>query len=113
MKTAASASAPDSGDAVSAPLDLLLTAAASGPVSWIRPGAGAGRLMAALATHPRLAAGQGRQLLGEIGRITVGTSTLQPSRRDRRFTDSAWTGNPCCAVASRRTSPLAGPRRAD
>jgi len=52
------------------------------------------RLTAAMATHPRLVAGRGWQLLSELSRVTLGTSTLQPSRRDRRFADPGWTGNP-------------------
>ena len=39
-------------------------------------------------------AGRGRQLLGELTRIAVGTSQVQPSRRDRRFADPGWAGNP-------------------
>jgi polyhydroxyalkanoate synthase subunit PhaC len=94
MNADTSSGAAAAADAVSAPLDLLLTAAAFGPVRWIRPRAGAIRLTAALASHPRVVAGRGRHLLGELGRITLGTSTLQPSRRDRRFGDPGWTGNP-------------------
>ncbi|HLX47019.1 MAG TPA: alpha/beta fold hydrolase, partial [Streptosporangiaceae bacterium] len=30
----------------------------------------------------------------ELGRIAVGTSQVQPSRRDRRFADPGWAGNP-------------------
>ena len=30
----------------------------------------------------------------EAGRIAIGTSTLAPSRRDRRFVDEAWAENP-------------------
>ena len=81
-------------DAVSAPLDMLLTSAALGPLSLVNPGRSAVRLTVALATRPAAVAGRGRQLLAELGRVAAGTSTLQPSRRDRRFTDPAWTGNP-------------------
>jgi len=93
MNADSSASAA-AADAVSAPLDMLLTAAAFGPAHWITPRAGAMRLTAAMATHPRLVAGRGWQLLSELSRVTLGTSTLQPSRRDRRFADPGWTGNP-------------------
>src|ERR1700758_2648061 len=44
--------------------------------------------------RPRLVAGRGRQLAGELARIVVGTSQVQPSRRDRRFADPGWAGNP-------------------
>jgi polyhydroxyalkanoate synthase subunit PhaC len=93
MNADSSASAA-AADAVSAPLDMLLTAAAFGPARWITPRAGAVRLTAAIATHPRLVAGRGWQLLSELSRVTLGTSTLRPSRRDRRFADPGWTGNP-------------------
>jgi polyhydroxyalkanoate synthase len=81
-------------DAVAAPLDLLLTDAVFGPLRRLNPGSSGLRLAAALATRPRLMAGRGRELLGELSRIAVGTSTVQPSRRDRRFTDPGWMGNP-------------------
>ena len=60
----------------------------------LNPGGSGLRLAAALAGRPRLVAGRGRQLPGELGRITVGTSQVQPSRRDRRFADPGWAGNP-------------------
>jgi polyhydroxyalkanoate synthase subunit PhaC len=81
-------------DASVAPLDLLMTDAATGMLRRLNPGGSGLRLAAALAGRPRLVAGRGRQLLGELGRITVGTSHVQPSRRDRRFTDPGWAGNP-------------------
>jgi polyhydroxyalkanoate synthase len=93
MNADSSASAA-AADAFSAPLDMLLTAAAFGPARWITPRADALRLTAAMATHPRLIAGRGWQLLSELSRVTLGTSTLRPSRRDRRFADPGWTGNP-------------------
>jgi polyhydroxyalkanoate synthase len=81
-------------DAVAAPLDLLLTDAVFGPLRRVNPGSSGLRLAAALARRPRLVAGRGRGLLGELGRIALGTSAVQPSRRDRRFTDPGWMGNP-------------------
>src|SRR5580658_5458675 len=81
-------------DAASAPLDLLLTDAATGMLRRLNPGGSGLRLAAALAGRPRLVAGRGRQLLGELARIAVGTSQVQPSRRDRRFADPGWAGNP-------------------
>src|ERR1700683_270596 len=86
---------PSAEDAVAgAPLDLLLTDAATGMLRRVNPGGAGLRLAAALAARPRLVAGRGRQLLGELGRIAVGTSQVQPSRRDRRFADPGWAGNP-------------------
>src|SRR5690242_19169376 len=81
-------------DAAAAPLDLLLADAATGMMRRINPGGSGLRLAAALTTRPRLVAGRGRQLAGELARITVGRSQVQPSRRDRRFADPGWAGNP-------------------
>src|SRR3984885_10980633 len=81
-------------EAAAAPLDLLLTDAAMGMLRRLNPGGSGLRLAAALAIRPRLVAGRGGQLLGELGRIAVGRSQVEPSRRDRRFSDPGWTGNP-------------------
>ncbi len=93
-ETNSSAAAEAAAEAVAAPLDLLLTDAAIGSLRRLNPGGSGLRLAAALAGRPRLVAGRGRQLLGELGRIAVGTSQVQPSRRDRRFADPGWAGNP-------------------
>jgi polyhydroxyalkanoate synthase subunit PhaC len=81
-------------DAVTAPLDLLLTDAALGALRRMNPGGSGMRLAAALAARPWLVARQGRQLIGEMARIAVGTSAVRPSQRDRRFTDPGWESNP-------------------
>jgi polyhydroxyalkanoate synthase subunit PhaC len=81
-------------DAAAAPLDLLLADAATGMLRRVNPGGSGLRLAAALAVRPRLVAGRGRRLAGELARIAVGRSQVQPSRRDRRFADPAWAGNP-------------------
>src|SRR5213080_856228 len=81
-------------DAAAAPLDLLLADAATGMLRRVNPGGAGLRLAAALASRPRLVAGRGRRLAGELARIAVGRSQVQPSRRDRRFADPAWAGNP-------------------
>jgi polyhydroxyalkanoate synthase len=81
-------------DAAAAPLDLLLTDAATGILRRVNPGGSGLRLAAALAGRPRLVAGRGRQLFGELTRIAVGSSQVQPARRDRRFADPGWAGNP-------------------
>jgi len=86
--------APTTVDAATAPLDLLLTDAAIGRLRRLHPGGSGLRLAAALAVRPRLVAGRGRRLLGELARVAAGTSQVQPSRRDRRFADAGWTGNP-------------------
>ncbi len=81
-------------DAVSTPLDLLLTDAALGALRKMNPGSSGLRLAAHLATRPQLVARQGRHLLGEMARIAAGSSAVQPSQRDRRFTDPGWKTNP-------------------
>src|SRR5271165_4340684 len=53
-------------EAAAAPLDLLLTDAVFGALRRVNPGGSGVRLAAALATRPRLVAGRGRQLLGEM-----------------------------------------------
>src|ERR1700734_417726 len=93
-ETIRSAAAEAAAEAVAAPLDLLLTDAATGALRRVNPGGSGLRLAAALAGRPRLVAGRGRHLLGELARIAVGSSQVQPSRRDRRFADPGWTGNP-------------------
>jgi polyhydroxyalkanoate synthase subunit PhaC len=81
-------------DATVAPLDLLLTDAAVGILRRANPGGSGLRLAAALASRPRLVAGRGAGFLGELARIAVGSSEVQPARRDRRFADPGWAGNP-------------------
>jgi hypothetical protein len=85
---------PAAADAVAAPLDLLLTDAALGALRRVNPGGSGLRLAAALAARPRLVAGRTRNLLRELARIAAGSSQVQPSRRDRRFADPGWAGNP-------------------
>jgi polyhydroxyalkanoate synthase len=86
--------ADDPTEAATVPLDLLLTDAATGMLRRLNPGGAGLRLAAALAARPQLVAGRGRQLAGELARVAVGRSQVQPTRRDRRFADPAWTGNP-------------------
>src|SRR5580692_5727205 len=81
-------------DAAAAPLDLLLGDAATGMLRRMNPGSSGLRLAASLAAKPRLLAGRGSALAGELARIAVGRSQVEPSRRDRRFADPGWTGNP-------------------
>jgi polyhydroxyalkanoate synthase len=85
---------PATADTATAPLDLLLTDAAIGMLRRLNPGGSGLRLALALARRPRLVAGRGRQLAGELARIAAGASQVQPSRRDRRFADPGWAGNP-------------------
>ena len=94
MTTDTTITSSDAAEAVSAPLDLLLTDAAFGALTRLNPGGSGLRLTAALAARPWLVTRQGRQLAAEMARIVAGTSQVQPSRRDRRFADPGWAGNP-------------------
>ncbi len=76
------------------PFDVLLAAAALGTSRRFNPGVAGARLAWELARRPRTVAQRGWALAAELGRIAGGTSTIEPSPRDRRFTDSAWAGNP-------------------
>jgi Poly(3-hydroxyalkanoate) synthetase len=99
-------------DAAAAPLDLLLGDAATGMLRRMNPGGSGLRLAAKLAARPRLVAGRGGQLAGELARIAVGRSEVQPSRRDRRFADPGWAGNPLLRRRCRRTWPPRRPPKA-
>src|SRR5580704_13419566 len=81
-------------DAATAPMDLLLTSAAMGMLRRVNPGGSGLRLATTLAGQPGLVVGRGFRLLGELTRIAAGVSQVQPSRRDRRFADPGWAGNP-------------------
>jgi polyhydroxyalkanoate synthase subunit PhaC len=76
-------------------LDMLLVDAAQGPLRRLVPPAGTVlRFGAALARKPGTVARRGGELAQELGRITVGKSELAPGKKDRRFADPAWNGNP-------------------
>lgn len=79
---------------VAAALDSLLVQAAHGPYRRFVPDASTAKFVGNLLAHPRRTGGRVADLARELGRIGVGTSTTAPSRRDRRFTDQAWTANP-------------------
>ena len=74
-------------------LDLFPDAAV-GTLRRFRPDSSAVRFAVRLAGRPgtvtRLAGG----LAGELAKVAAGSSTITPPRRDRRFSDPAWTGNP-------------------
>jgi polyhydroxyalkanoate synthase len=77
-----------------APLDALLVDAALGPIRRFAPDASTARFAVALARHPRTTGSRLGSLFTEMARIGAGTSTIAPTRRDRRFADAAWTENP-------------------
>lgn len=78
----------------SAPLDLLLTQAATGTLRRFLPGRSAASFVGALARRPERVAARVTDLGAELAKITVGASEVAPSPRDRRFADPAWMENP-------------------
>lgn len=76
-------------------LDLLLTDAALGTARMFRPDRHSTlALLGALLDRPGPVLERARGLAGELGRIAAGSSAVAPGKRDRRFTDPAWTKNP-------------------
>ncbi|HEY2296692.1 MAG TPA: alpha/beta fold hydrolase [Jatrophihabitans sp.] len=74
-------------------LDVLLVDAALGPLRRFAPDLSTARLAASLCKHPRQTARALGSLAVEAARVAAGTSTLEASKRDRRFADPAWTQN--------------------
>jgi len=60
---------------------------------WV-PGLAAAKLSAGLAARPRAVARHTLGLAGELAKVAVGRSELQPDKADRRFKDPAWKANP-------------------
>src|SRR6478672_10920474 len=77
-----------------APLNVLLVDAALGPVRHLGPDLSTAKWVVSLARKPDITARRLGGLVAESGRILTGTSTVEPLRADRRFTDVAWTENP-------------------
>ncbi len=92
--TATQQERPARSAADGSPLDVMLTDAAVGPVRRLLPGRAGLKLAARLAARPfdttRLTA---RTAL-EFGKVVAGVSQVEPAKRDKRFADPAWTGNP-------------------
>jgi polyhydroxyalkanoate synthase len=77
-----------------ASLDALLTDAGGGATRRWFPGMAGAKLVARLATRPWKVARRGVGYGGELAKIAVGQSDVAPSKKDRRFKDEAWRGNP-------------------
>jgi polyhydroxyalkanoate synthase subunit PhaC len=101
---------PDLAD-TAAPLDALLVDAALGPVRRFAPDLSTAKLATSLARRPRATAQRLGSLAAEARRITIGTSSVTPDRRDRRFADQAWSQNP--ALRRLVQTYLAGARTAE
>jgi polyhydroxyalkanoate synthase len=93
MTSPPTATASEATDAAAA-LDLLLAAAALGPLRRLLPGGAGFRFAASLARRPRRLAGEAATLATAVARAGLGRSALAPSPRDRRFSDPAWASNP-------------------
>ena len=75
-------------------LDLLLADAALGMGRRFRPDGSVLRFAAGLARRPRAVSREVTTLAAELRSVAAGRSQLAPGRRDRRFSDPAWTQNP-------------------
>ncbi|HEY0509043.1 MAG TPA: poly(3-hydroxyalkanoate) polymerase, partial [Blastococcus sp.] len=76
-------------------LDMVLVDAAQGPLRrFVPPLRTTLHFGSALARRPATVAKRTSELVRELGRITVGRSELAPGKKDKRFADPAWSGNP-------------------
>src|SRR3954452_17707275 len=75
-------------------LDTLLTEPSAGALQRWTPGVAGLKAAAKLATRPGKVIEHTAGLTAELAKIAVGRSDVEPDRRDRRFKDPAWAGNP-------------------
>jgi polyhydroxyalkanoate synthase len=76
-------------------LDMVLVDAARGPLRRLVPPAGTAlRFGSALARRPATVTSRAGELVRELARIAAGNSELAPGKKDKRFADPAWSGNP-------------------
>ncbi|GAA3156886.1 class II poly(R)-hydroxyalkanoic acid synthase [Blastococcus jejuensis] len=86
---------PDDATEAVMGLDMLLVDAARGPLRRMIPPAGTAlRFGSALARQPGTVARRAGELARELAAVVAGRSELAPGRKDKRFADPAWTGNP-------------------
>ncbi len=76
-----------------APLDILLGDATTSLRRWL-PGREGLRFAGALVRAPRPVARVAATTVRELVRVTAGRSALEPGKKDKRFADPAWSGNP-------------------
>src|SRR3954454_18089641 len=85
---------PEAGEAVMG-LDMVLVDGARGPLRRLVPTVRTTVSFAkGLAAKPDVVGKRARYLARELGRIGVGRSEVEPNKKDKRFADPAWTGNP-------------------
>ena len=77
-----------------APLDALLVDVGLGNARRWAADLSAAKLAASLGRRPLVTSRRLGGLAAELVKITAGTSTVAPAKRDRRFADPAWTANP-------------------
>jgi polyhydroxyalkanoate synthase subunit PhaC len=75
-------------------LDMLLTEPSSGALHRFTPGVAGLKAAARIASRPQCLARRTTGLAGELVKIAAGRSEVVPDKRDRRFKDPAWAGNP-------------------
>ncbi len=84
----------DHDAAATGSLDALLTNASGSSFRQFLPGKAGLVLAAKLAAHPLGVTRRSLGLTRELARIAVGRSEVEPVKKDRRFQDPAWSGNP-------------------
>src|SRR3954447_2398629 len=85
---------PEAAEAVMG-LDMVLVDGARGPLRRLVPPARTTLAFAkGLAAKPDIVGKRARYLARELGRIGVGRSDVEPNKKDKRFADPAWSGNP-------------------
>ena len=75
-------------------LDMLLTESSAGAAQRWTPGMAGVRAAGRLAARPQRLARRTAGLAAELAKIAAGRSEVAPDKRDRRFKDPAWAGNP-------------------
>ncbi|MGY1718447.1 PHA/PHB synthase family protein [Blastococcus sp. SYSU DS0552] len=89
------AGTPEQAAEAATGLDMVLVDAARGPLRRLVPPAGTAlRFGSALARKPDVVARRGGELARELGKVVLGRSELAPGKKDKRFADPAWSGNP-------------------
>ena len=84
----------NSAEAAAAPLDLFLPDATVGMLRRFGPNSATTRWALKLANNPGAVIRRVSQLTADLAAIAAGSSEIEPPRRDRRFADTAWKGNP-------------------
>src|SRR3954447_2039377 len=86
--------APEAADAVTG-LDMVLVDGARGPLRRLVPPARTTlRFARSLAGRRRGARRRSGEFAKELGRVVAGRSQVEPNKKDRRYADPAWSGNP-------------------